>query len=85
MMKCPTCGRDMVKGAVISSSSMPFSTNVMFKPDRNDGSCTLALENKAEAYVCQSCGHDLPIIRSDDHCRLHPAGQALSVFWRLTL
>ena len=39
MMKCPTCGRDMVKGAVISSSSMPFSTNVMFKPDRNDGSC----------------------------------------------
>ena len=57
MMKCPTCGSDMVKGAVISSSSMPFSTNVMFKPDRNDGSCTLALENKAEAYVCQSCGH----------------------------
>ena len=56
MMKCPTCGRDMVKGAVISSSSMPFSTNVMFKPDRNDGSCTLALENKAEAYVCQSDG-----------------------------
>ena len=47
----------MVKGAVISSSSMPFSTNVMFKPDRNDGSCTLALENKAEAYVSQSCGH----------------------------
>ncbi len=49
MMKCPTCGKDMVKGAVISSSSMPFSTNVMFKPDRNDGSCPLALENKAEA------------------------------------
>ena len=67
MMKCPTCGRDMVKGAVISSSSMPFSTNVMFKPDRND----------VDMY--------LPIIRSDDHCRLHPAGQALSVFWRLTL
>ena len=57
MKKCPTCGKAMVKGAVISSSSMPFSTNVMFKPDRNDGSCTLALENKAEAYVCQSCGH----------------------------
>ena len=31
MMKCPTCGKAMVKGAVISSSSMPFSTNVMFK------------------------------------------------------
>ena len=38
MMKGPTCGKAMVKGAVISSSSMPISTNVMFKPDRNDGS-----------------------------------------------
>ena len=50
MMKCPTCGRDMVKGAVISSSSMPFSTNVMFKPDRNDGSCTLALEKALSVF-----------------------------------
>ena len=57
MMKCPTCGKAMVKGAVISSNSMPFSTNVMFKSDRNDGYCPLTLEHKAEAYVCQSCGH----------------------------
>ena len=55
-MKCPICGKEVLRGTVISSGSMPFSTNVMFKPDRNDGSCTLALENKAEAYVCQSCG-----------------------------
>ena len=80
MMKCPICGKEMLRGMVISSGSMPFSTNVIFKPDRNDGSCPLALEHKAEAVDMY-----LPIIRSDDHCRLHPAGQALSVFWRLTL
>ena len=69
MMKCPTCGRDMVKGAVISSMDLAL---LLLKTRRRHMSA-----NPADMY--------LPIIRSDDHCRLHPAGQALSVFWRLTL
>ena len=56
MKKCPICGRNMVKGAVISSSSMPFSTNVMFKPDKNDECSNLILEKEANAYICMDCG-----------------------------
>ena len=29
MMKCPICGKEMLRGTVISSGSMPFSTNVI--------------------------------------------------------
>ena len=70
------------KGAVISSSSMPFSTNVIFKPERNVESCTLATGNKEEANPKDMY---LPITRSDAHCRLHPAGQACQVSWQLNL
>ena len=31
MMNCPICGKEMAKGTVISSGSMPFNTNVIFK------------------------------------------------------
>ena len=74
MMKCPTCGKDMIKGAVISSSltGMMDLALLLLKTRRRHMSA-----NPVDMY--------LPIIRSDDHCRLHPAGQALSVFWRLTL
>ena len=31
MMNCPICGKEMAEGTVISSGSMPFSTNVTLK------------------------------------------------------
>ena len=30
-MNCPICGKEMAKGTVISSGSMPFNTNITFK------------------------------------------------------
>ncbi|MBO8435661.1 MAG: hypothetical protein IAA97_01605 [Spirochaetes bacterium] len=59
MMNCPICGKEMAKGTVISSGSMPFSTNVTFKFElhtENARSC-LILEKKAAAYYCPDCGH----------------------------
>ena len=46
----------MRRGTVISSGSMPFSTNVIFKPERNDVCSTLVLEKEADAYICMDCG-----------------------------
>ena len=54
MMNCPICGKEMAKGTVISSGSMPFSTNITFKFElhtENVRSC-LMLEKKAVAYYC---------------------------------
>ena len=56
MMKCPTCGKAMVKGAVISSSSSLLSTNVMFKSEKNDVCLNAILEKEADAYICMDCG-----------------------------
>ena len=64
-MKCPTCGKAMVKGAVISSSSMPFSTNVIFKPERNDVCPNLILEKKAEANKENPVYRDLAMLLYD--------------------
>lgn len=55
MMKCPICGKEMLRGTVISSGSMPFSTNVIFKPERNDVCPNLILEKEADAYICMDC------------------------------
>ena len=55
MMKGPICGKEMLRGTVISSGSMPFSTNVIFKPDKNDGCSNLILEKEADAYICMDC------------------------------
>ena len=32
-MNCPTCRKETLEGTVISSGSMPFSTNVMFRSE----------------------------------------------------
>ena len=59
MMNCPICGKEMAKGTVISSGSMPFNTNVTFKFElhtENVRSC-LILKKKAVAYYCPDCGH----------------------------
>ena len=56
MMNCPICGKEMAEGTVISSGSMPFSTNVTFKFElhtENVRSC-LILEKKAAAYYCRT-------------------------------
>ena len=63
MMKCPICGKEMLRGTVISSGSMPFSTNVIFKPERNDVYPNLILEKKAEAYICRDCGQVFSIYK----------------------
>ncbi len=63
MMKCPICGKEMLRGTVISSGSMPFSTNVIFKPERNDVCPNLILEKKAEAYICKDCGQVFSIYK----------------------
>ena len=51
MMKCPICGKEMLRGTVISSGSMPFNTNVIFKPERNDVCHNLILFKQAEEYI----------------------------------
>ena len=63
MMKCPICGKEMLSGTVISSGSMPFSTNVIFKPDKNDGCSNLILEKEADAYICMDCGQVFAICK----------------------
>ena len=59
MMECPACSKEMIKGTVISSGSMPFSTNVTFRFESNteDGRSCLMLEKKATAYYCPDCGN----------------------------
>ena len=63
MMKGPICGKEMLRGTVISSGSMPFSTNVIFKPDKNDGCSNLILEKEADAYICMDCGQVFAIYK----------------------
>ena len=56
MMKCPICGKEMLRGTVISSGSMPFSTKVIFKPERNDVCSNLIPKKEADAYIYMDCG-----------------------------
>ena len=63
MMKCPICGKEMLRGTVISSGSMPFSTNVIFKSERNDGYSNLILEKEADAYICMDSGQIFSIYK----------------------
>ena len=56
-------GKEMLRGTVISSGSMPFSTNVIFKPDKNDGCSNLILEKEADAYICMDCGQIFAIYK----------------------
>ena len=63
MKKCPICGKGMLRGMVISSGSMPFSTNVIFKPDRNDVCPNTILEKEADAYICMDCGQVFAIYK----------------------
>ena len=53
----------MLRGMVISSGSMPFSTNVIFKSERNDVCPNLILENEADAYICMDCGQVFAIYK----------------------
>ena len=46
----------MLRGMVISSGSMPFSTNVIFKSERNDVCPNTILKKEADAYICMDCG-----------------------------
>ena len=62
-MKCPTCGKGMLRGTVISSGSMPFSTNVIFKSERNDVCPNNILEKEADAYICKNCGQIFAIYK----------------------
>lgn len=63
MMKCPICGKEMLGGTVMSSGSMPFSTNVIFKPERNDVCPNTILEKKADAYICMDSGQVFAIYK----------------------
>ena len=66
-MKCPICGKGMLRGMVISSGSMPFSTNVIFKSERNDVSLSgflaatfirnLKLEPSDPSIIRRKCFH----------------------------
>ena len=62
-MKCPICGKGMLRGMVISSGSRPFSTNVIFKPDRNDVCPNTIMEKGADAYICRDCGQAFAIYK----------------------
>ena len=61
-MKCPICGKEMLRGMVISSGSRPFSTNVIFKGKGSgrlylqglwSGICDLQSEMIAAAFIRQ--------------------------------
>ena len=56
-------GKEMLRGTVISSGSMPFSTNVIFKAEKNDVSPYTILEKKADAYICRDCGQAFAICK----------------------
>ena len=57
MMNCPICGKEMIKGTVISSGSMPFGANVIFRPTEKATNHPphIILEKNAKAYYCESC------------------------------
>ena len=63
MKKWPICGKEMLRRMVISSGSMPFSTNVIFKPDKNDVCPNTILEKEADAYICMDCGQIFAIYK----------------------
>ena len=50
-------------GTAISSGSMPFCTNVIFKPDKNDWWSNLVLEKEANAYICMDSGQVFAIYK----------------------
>ena len=62
MMKGPICGKEMLRGTVISSGSMPFSTNVIFKAEKNDVSLHYS-GKKSDAYICRDCGQAFAICK----------------------
>ena len=57
MMACPACSKEMIKGTVISSGSMPFGVNVIFRPTEKATNRPphIILEKNAKAYYCESC------------------------------
>ncbi len=63
MLKCPACGKEMPRGTDISSGSMPFSTNVISKPERNDMCSNLVLEKDVDTYICMDCGQVFAIYK----------------------
>ena len=52
----------MLRGTVISSGSMPFSTNVIFKAEKNDVSLHYS-GKKSDAYICRDCGQAFAIYK----------------------
>ena len=57
MMECPACSKEMIKGTDISSGSMPFGVNVIFRPTEmaTNRPPHIILEKNAKAYYCESC------------------------------
>ena len=53
----------MLRGMVISSGSMPFSTNVIFKSERNYVCPNTIMEKGADAYICRDCGQAFAIYK----------------------
>lgn len=55
-MKCPYCGEEMVKGAIISSIGSSFvSENVDYKIIRFRKKSDIDLSDNEEAYHCPKC------------------------------
>lgn len=55
-MKCPYCGEEMVKGAIISSRGSSFvSENVNYKLIRFRKKSDIDLSDNEEAYRCTKC------------------------------
>ena len=55
-MKCPYCGEEMVKGAIISSrGSSLVSENVNYKLIRFRKKSDIDLSDNEEAYRCPKC------------------------------
>ena len=55
-MKCPYCGEEMVKGAIISSIGSSFvSENVDYKIIRFRKKSDIDLPDNEEAYRCPKC------------------------------
>ena len=66
MMGCHACSKEMIKGTVISSGNMPFSTNATFKFELHTENVRsrLMLEKKAAAYYCPDCGHAIAFYKT---------------------
>lgn len=55
-MKCPYCGEEMVRGAIISSRGSSFvSEDVDYKIIRFRKKSDIDLSDNEEAYRCPSC------------------------------